>query len=37
MFPPIEQIPDARESDVRLDACVTPTDIFTFQRSISPA
>jgi 5-formyltetrahydrofolate cyclo-ligase len=37
MFPPIEQIPDARESDVRLDACVTPTDIFTFQRSISRA
>ena len=30
MFPPIDEIPDAHDGDVRLDACVTPTEVVTF-------
>jgi 5-formyltetrahydrofolate cyclo-ligase len=30
MFPPIDEISDAHDGDVRLDHCVTPTETFTF-------
>ena len=30
MFPPIDEIPDAHDGDVRLDACVTPTEVVSF-------
>jgi 5,10-methenyltetrahydrofolate synthetase len=29
-FPPIDEIADACDSDVRLDSCITPTDVFNF-------
>ena len=31
MFAPIDAIPEAHEGDIRLDACITPTEIINFQ------
>jgi 5-formyltetrahydrofolate cyclo-ligase len=31
-FPPIGEIADAHDSDIRLDSCITPTDVFNFPK-----
>jgi 5-formyltetrahydrofolate cyclo-ligase len=30
MFPPIDEISDAHEGDIKLDACITPTEVIKF-------
>jgi 5-formyltetrahydrofolate cyclo-ligase len=34
-FPPIDEITDAHESDIRLDTCITPTKVFNFAAMIT--
>jgi len=34
-FPPIDKIADSNDSDIRLDACITPTDVFNFGATIT--
>jgi len=34
-FPPIDEITDAHKSDIRLDTCITPTNVFNFPSTIT--
>jgi 5-formyltetrahydrofolate cyclo-ligase len=34
MFPPIDKIDDAHEGDIRLDACITPSEVISFSNVI---
>jgi len=34
MFPPIDNIPDSHEGDIRLDACITPAKVITFKGDV---